>query len=53
MAANADYVCVLQNHILTQFSAKDLTQVKQSSLELGSSAPNETSDKFVSKRDRY
>lgn len=52
VAANSDYVYVLQNNILTQFSAKDLTQVKQSSLESGSPASEETSDKSGSKRSR-
>ena len=52
VAANVDYVYVLQNNILTQLSAKDLTQVKQSSLESGSPASKETSDKSGSKRDR-
>ena len=51
VAANTDYVYVLQNNILTQFSAKDLTQVKQSSLE-GSPASEETIDKSGSKRGR-
>ena len=52
VAANADYVYVLQNNTLTQLSAKDLTQVKQSSLESGSPDSKETSNKPGSKRDR-
>ena len=36
VAANADYVYVLQDHTLTQFAAKDLTQIKQSSTASGS-----------------